>query len=1332
MARFNSANIRQSKLSVRRTLSRFLTRRLHSSCSAQWPTSTGLRFFISGALAFSVLLWSSRTGANPEGGQVVAGGATINLTAPSRIDVIQQTGKAIIDWRSFNINSLEHTNFQQPSASAVALNRVGGGVSSNINGLLTANGQLFLINPNGVVFGNGARVNVGSLVATTADIRNEDFLAGRYRFDKASDNPNAGVINRGVIHVADGGAVVLAAPWVRNEGLIQARLGQVALAGAKTFTLDFNGDGLLQFDVGSAVGEWPRGADGIPVNALVSNPGTILADGGVVALTARAASDVVDRVINMDGLVQARAVSVKGGTIILSGGDEGIVGVSGTLDASGLKAEQVGGTVKLLGEKVGLFDGARVDASGSAGGGVVLVGGNFQGKGPEPNAKRTYVDDNARIAADAIVKGDGGKVIVWADELTGFFGHISARGGSKSGDGGFVEVSGKDGLIFQGTVDLSAANGKVGTLLLDPENINIVSEGGDDDQLDDGTILQRDGCTTPDCAGVTFNISAGTLENLSADANVILEATNNININVDELFLDSPPGLSVTFTANGNFTVAFPGTPITTQGGNLTIEAANITGPAANPLLGPDVQTNGGGIKINGRNGVVNIGDVNSSSTTGAGGNIMITAAGNVSTGAIISSGPSRGGDINLTSTNGAIAFNITSDDVSLNAINSFSTNGAGGNVKLEAATSLAVGGIDASGAPSGNITLQGNEVDLTGGPNSVIAPGANLLFQPAAPGQNILLGAPSDSDLATLDLTTGDLAALAAGFGSMTLGRIDGTGTITVPGTNFDPPTTILSPGGAIVLGPGIQAPALTAAGATISLQDVTTTGNQSYTGAVTLNNSYSTGGGNFAVTGSAALGSNTIVTTAGGNIIFPNVTGGGNNLILNAGTAGNISAASVTGVGALTTSQSASTTFSGEVTATTVNLVDTQNLITFDGRLAATTLNTTSQPYGVALNGGGEIATPTAFANTGGVTLGNDATDVMTFAGGLNTRAGLTTTAGAVRTAGQPIAMGALTLNGPTTLDTTNGGQTNTGAAINFDTIRAGNNQALTLRAGDAAIALSDIGESAQLGSLNAAGATISLQDVTTTGDQSYTGAVTFNSSYNTRGGNFAVTGSSALGSATTITTLNSIPGAAPGGNITFAGTIDGAQALTLQAGTGNVFFGGDVGAQTRLGSTIVQGTAEAAGATDITIGGRFVAGDVNFVYTGFLTSPQGSLDVSSLSVAPDAQGARVFGTVAGASGRNAAPLVTGASADPDFTINGCVIGIPCFSDLVLPPPAQPRSNPPEVPPGDPATFKPLAFPPVVVVRPPEDTSLDDPSTTQFSNFGNEELWTGKDKSK
>lgn len=286
--------------------------------------------------------------ANPVDGDVIAGSASISHTSTTRLDVIQSTDKAIIDWRGFSIDQGEHTNFDQPSAAAVALNRVKGSDLSSIQGKLTANGQLFLINPNGVVFGKGSQVDVGGLVATTADIRNEDFLAGRYVFDQPSNNPDASIVNKGqIINISEGGVAVLAAPGVRNEGLIKARLGQVALAGAKTFTLDFHGDGLLQFNVGSTVQEQPKDSDGKPLDSLVSNAGRIIVDGGVVALTAQGADAVVDRVINMEGVVQARAVDVRGGTIVLSGGETGIVDASGTLNASGSDVGQGGGTVKV-------------------------------------------------------------------------------------------------------------------------------------------------------------------------------------------------------------------------------------------------------------------------------------------------------------------------------------------------------------------------------------------------------------------------------------------------------------------------------------------------------------------------------------------------------------------------------------------------------------------------------------------------------------------------------------------------------------------------------------------------------------------------------------------------------------------------------------------------------------------------------------------------------------------------------------------------------------------------------------------------------------------------
>jgi filamentous hemagglutinin family protein len=337
------------------------------------------------SLAVAVALTASPNAhAGPQGGQVVAGSATITQTSPNRVDVVQSSGKAIVDWRSFSIGAGERTHFQQPSSAAATLNRVKGGDPSRILGQLTANGQVMLVNPNGVFFGAGSRVDVGALMASTADVANDDFLAGRYRFTTPSPNADAGIVNQGEIRAADGGFVVLAAPYVRNEGRIQARLGQVVLAGAPTFTVDFDGDGLLQFDVGGPVTSAPRGEDGQPVDALVANPGTVQADGGRVTLTARAADQVIDRVIHMGGVVQARTVESRGGEIILGGGDVGTVAVAGTLDASGPGAGQNGGTVKVLGERVGLLDGARVDASGGAGGGKVLVGGNFRARARSP------------------------------------------------------------------------------------------------------------------------------------------------------------------------------------------------------------------------------------------------------------------------------------------------------------------------------------------------------------------------------------------------------------------------------------------------------------------------------------------------------------------------------------------------------------------------------------------------------------------------------------------------------------------------------------------------------------------------------------------------------------------------------------------------------------------------------------------------------------------------------------------------------------------------------------------------------------------------------------
>ena len=184
--------------------------------------------------------WPLRAGANPQGGVVVEGSATITQTSATRLDIIQSSDRAVLDWQSFSIANNEHTHFQQPSSGSISLNRVTGGDPSHIFGQLTSNGQIFLINPNGILFGPGSRVDVAGLLATTSNITNSDFMAGRFEFS-APVNTNAGIVNFGEITVEEGGLVALVAPWVENSGIITARLGSVSLVSGNNYTLDLRG-----------------------------------------------------------------------------------------------------------------------------------------------------------------------------------------------------------------------------------------------------------------------------------------------------------------------------------------------------------------------------------------------------------------------------------------------------------------------------------------------------------------------------------------------------------------------------------------------------------------------------------------------------------------------------------------------------------------------------------------------------------------------------------------------------------------------------------------------------------------------------------------------------------------------------------------------------------------------------------------------------------------------------------------------------------------------------------------------------------------------------------
>ena len=358
--------------------------------------------------------------ARPQGGQVVAGAASIGGSASTTV-VTQASERAAINWRSFDVGRDQSVQFLQPGARSVTLNRVTGGDPSAVAGRISANGQVVLTNPSGVVFHAGAQVNAQSVIVSTAGISNQNFMAGRMAFDRPG-KPGAVIDNRGTITVREAGLAALVAPGVRNSGVINAKLGQVVLAGAAAHTLDMYGDGLVAIDVTRQVRQVPVGADGKPVTALVTNTGVIAADGGVVQLTAKAADGVVQTLVRSGGVVRAETVGARAGRIEIAGTGGSVV-IEGRVAADGRAPGTVGGTVVVTGsEATVVAAGARVSARGDAGGGTVALGTTLArartlGPAPAGTSARTVVAAGARVSTSATGRGDGGRVTVLSTSL---------------------------------------------------------------------------------------------------------------------------------------------------------------------------------------------------------------------------------------------------------------------------------------------------------------------------------------------------------------------------------------------------------------------------------------------------------------------------------------------------------------------------------------------------------------------------------------------------------------------------------------------------------------------------------------------------------------------------------------------------------------------------------------------------------------------------------------------------------------------------------------------------------------------------------------------------
>jgi len=547
--------------------------------------------------------------ANPLGAQVVGGSATVQGQGTATVTVTQQTNSAIINWNTFNIGGGEKTNIAMPSASSVQLDRVTGGLGpSQILGSLWSNGRVFLVNPDGILFGSGAKVDTAGFLATTSDIKNTDFMAGRYNFS-IHGRPDASIVNQGTITAQSGGFAALVAPGVRNSGTITANLGTIALASGNVFTLDFYGDKLITLGVNDSIAATVKDVStGQPLSSLVSNQGTLKADGGRVELTAVAARQVVDSVINNTGVIEANTIGTHNGMIVLgaataatkpAGAPTQTVKVSGTLSAAGKKKGTTGGTIEVTGEAIALT-GAKIDASGAAGGGTVLIGGDVGGGNPNPavasipqaqlqphvipTASTVTVDATTTINASARDTGNGGKVVVWADQSTLFDGSISVRGGATFGNGGFVETSGHQQLAFNGTVDTGAPNGRHGTLLLDPldaiiqttAGAGVVTVSSIQTALASGDVIVTTGSSGSQPGDITV---ASPISWANASA-LTLSAYRNIAVNAN---ITNTGGAAVTLradnTGTGVGTVNFSGGAQVSTAGPMSI----FYNPSVNP-----------------------------------------------------------------------------------------------------------------------------------------------------------------------------------------------------------------------------------------------------------------------------------------------------------------------------------------------------------------------------------------------------------------------------------------------------------------------------------------------------------------------------------------------------------------------------------------------------------------------------------------------------------------------------------------------------------------------------------------------------------------------------
>lgn len=719
--------------------------------------------------------------AGPQGEQVVHGSAQFIRRGNETLIRTSQT--AIINYSSFDLASWESVRFLQPDGSSRVLNRIGSGIPSYIDGSITGNGSVYFINNAGIVFGPNAVINAGSFYAAAGNISNRDFIAGNNRFTDLSGE----VVNHGSINAK--GDVGLLGRRVANFGSIVSPQGAVTFASAEEVFI---------------------GQRGSHVFARIVESGPAGSNGGI-----EQAGRIQGREVNLAvgdhfALATVDTSSIRTQRVTIKGGADSTVRVAGEIDATQTGAR--GGRVDVFGERI-LLDGARIDASGDRGGGVIRIGGDYQGQGLAPRAEYTLVSPDTTLRADALLAGSGGRVIVWADQTTMFGGFISARAGALGGDGGFVEVSGHRNLGYYGLADVRAVGGKAGTLLLDPENIHVSSTGDPFPAYGlDNFIDMLEG---PENLSILDTQLAAQLTLLGSNGQLVLQAARDIFFDNGSNVVSAGQGLLV---LEAGRRVRFDGNALLDLGtGSLRIiantagfaSAEYSRGSGAGDIImsaGSSILSNGGTVELFVQNGNalntyrdsanINISTINVGSGTvhalhtgvlGASNHHIVQVAGGagITAGSVTLEttdvtggvGPNNAlrmildADQLTVRTHGAASFLTLSGDTTINGIQ---TDGGA----IEAISSGELDLLGNVNAGAGGVVLTGTDIDALGG----MVTGSSVRLTATTGG----IGA----DGAELGVTTNLLAASAnsgvflstqaQGGGAMTVGTVGGLNGIT------------------------------------------------------------------------------------------------------------------------------------------------------------------------------------------------------------------------------------------------------------------------------------------------------------------------------------------------------------------------------------------------------------------------------------------------------------------------------------------------------------------------------------------------------------------------